>query len=283
VNQIFPRIDTLPGIEAELNYLAPMTERPQTYTYEPPAGTPRTNIQPEPHRVSIKSIRPILGLVSLDREGFAVVNHPSAVQDFFNEEEVKAVYYPEAEALLKAATGADRVFIFDATTRRRDEGTANVAGQPRQPVLRVHVDHTAKSGPERVRYWMGADAEELLHGRTQIINLWRPTRGPVFDSPLAVADARSVAPTDLVPSDLIYPDRVGETYGVSYNPAHRWFYLPEMRRDEVLLLKCFDSAVDGRARFAPHTAFIDPTTPNSALPRESIELRALVFHNRRDG
>ena len=79
-------------------------------------------------------------------------------------------------------------------------------------------------------------------------------------------------------SDLIYPHRVGETYGVKYNPAHRWFYIPEMRTDEVLLLKCYDSELDGRARFLPHTAFIDPTTPSDAPPRESIELRTLVFH-----
>jgi hypothetical protein len=93
-----------------------------------------------------------------------------------------------------------------------------------------------------------------------------------------VCDAKSVAPDDLVPSDLVYERRVGETYSVKYNPAHRWFYAPEMRRDEVLLLKCCDTKDDGRARFMPHTAFTDPTTPPDAPPRESIELRTLVFH-----
>ena len=91
-------------------------------------------------------------------------------------------------------------------------------------------------------------------------------------------DAQSVRPEDLVPSDLVYPNRVGETYSVTFDPEHRWYYVPEMRADEVLLLKCYDSKTDGRARFAPHTAFADPTTPPDAAPRESIELRALVFH-----
>jgi len=118
----------------------------------------------------------------------------------------------------------------------------------------------------------------LLRGRVQVINLWRPIRGPLRDAPLAVCDASSVAPGDLVPSDLVYQNRVGETYGVTYNPAHRWFYVPEMQPDEALLLKCFDSEVDGRARFAPHTAFEDPTAPADVLPRESIEIRTLVFH-----
>ena len=81
-----------------------------------------------------------------------------------------------------------------------------------------------------------------------------------------------------MPSDLVYPDRVGETYSVRYSPRHRWFYLPAMQPEEVLLLKCYDSATDGRARFAPHSAFLDPAAPPDAPPRESIELRALVFH-----
>jgi hypothetical protein len=118
----------------------------------------------------------------------------------------------------------------------------------------------------------------LLKGRVQIINLWRPIRGPLQDAPLAVCDARTVKFDELVGSDLIYPNRVGETYSVKYNPEHRWFYVPEMTADEILLLKCFDSQTDGRARFAPHTAFVDPTTPANAAPRESIELRTLVFH-----
>jgi hypothetical protein len=193
---------------------------------------------------------------------------------------VRAVYYPEAEEALKQATEADRVFIFDHTVRRRVPGAEDRRTGPRQPATRVHVDHTAKSGPQRVRDWFPEEAEQLLRGRVQIINLWRPIRGPLRDAPLAVCDAQTVSPNDLVPSDLIYPHRVGEIYGVKYNPAHRWFYVAEMRADEVLLLKCYDSELDGRARFLPHTAFIDPTTPSDAPPRESIELRALVFHTK---
>jgi hypothetical protein len=131
-----------------------------------------------------------------------------------------------------------------------------------------------------VRDFLGAEAEELLKGRVQVINLWRPIRGPLRDAPLAVCDASSVAPGDLVPSDLVYRDRVGETYAVNYNPEHRWFYVPEMQPDEALLLKCFDSETDGRARFMPHTAFDDPTAPDDVAPRESIELRTFVFHAR---
>src|SRR5262249_49365375 len=115
-------------------------------------------------------------------------------------------------------------------------------------------------------------------GRVQVINVWRPIRGPLLDTPLAVCDASSVKPEQLIPSDLVYKQRVGETYSVTFDPRHRWFYVPELGTDEALLLKRYDSQTDGRARFAPHTAFSDPTTPAGAPPRESIEIRALVFH-----
>ena len=217
--------------------------------------------------------------LSLDREGFALVRQESAVKDFYNDDEIEAVYYPEAERLIKAATGADRVFIFDHTVRKRVPGAADVRDARSAPARRAGSCRShRKSGPHRVRDLIPDEAEELLKGRVQIINLWRPIKGPLLDSPLAVCDARTVKPDDLVPSDLVYPHRVGETYSVKYNPEHQWFYVPQMTADEILLLKCFDSKTDGRAGFAPHSAFADPTTPADAAPRESIELRTLVFH-----
>jgi hypothetical protein len=269
----------LPHVEAELNYLAPTTERPRNYTFEPPAGVSRSNTTREARRVPIHSARPVASEISLDREGFAVLRHASEVRDFYDEDELRRVYYAEAERLIADATGASKVFVFDHTLRRRVQGVDDRApGAPRLPATSVHVDHTATSGPQRVRDFFGDEADELLRGRVQVINLWRPIRGPLRDAPLAVCDARTVAAGDLVASDLVYQDRVGETYGVTYNPDHRWFYVPDMQPDEALLLKCYDSSTDGRARFAPHTAFEDPTAPADRLPRESIELRTLVFH-----
>ena len=272
-------VETLPWVEAELNYLEPTTGRPRTYTYDPPPGVPRTTTVNAPHSVQIADARPILSELSLDEEGFGLVHHRSAVRDFYDDAEVERVYYREAEQLLKELTGADRVHVFDHTVRRRVPGGEDRRGDaPRQPVPRVHVDHTEQSGPQRVRDLLPDEAEELLRGRVQIINLWRPIRGPLLDAPLAVCDARTVKPEQLVASDLVYQNRVGETYSVKFDPEHRWYYVPQMQTDEALLLKCYNSKTDGRARFAPHTAFADPTTPPDAPPRESIELRTLVFH-----
>jgi len=122
-----------------------------------------------------------------------------------------------------------------------------------------------------------SEAEELLKHRFAIINLWRPIRGPVLESPLTLCDAQSLAEEDLIPSDLKYPDRTGETYSITYNPQPQYYYFPRMQADEPVLIRCFDSARQGAARFSAHTGFDDPTSPPDAPPRESIEVRTLVF------
>jgi len=278
-------LDTAIGphtITATLNYLgltpaARAHDRPYTLAYAPTDGTPRSNIVAEPHAVPIRDIRSAGRTFSLDHEGFAVVQHTSAVTDFQDEQQIREIYYAEAERLMKEVTGADTVFVFDHTLRKRVPGLDDNRAGLRQPASRVHVDHTDKSGPQRMRDFLPDEAEELLRGRMQVINLWRPINHPVYDAPLAVADASTVPFADLVPADLIYPNRVGETYSIRFNPDHRWYYVEQQRPEEVLLLKCYDSRTDV-ARFAPHGAFLVPDAPADAPTRESIELRTFVFH-----
>jgi hypothetical protein len=275
-----PVIEKLPIVEAELSYLIPMVEKPVNYMYEPPTGIPRHNGKYETRKVPIRNARPIVQNLSLDREGFGFAVHHSNVQNFYDDAEIERVYYPEAEQLLKGVTGATTVVIFDHTLRnaqRLQQGENSI----KEPVKRVHNDFTAKSGYTRARLELAArgidNIDELLQQRFAVVNIWRPI-APVQESPLAVCDAQSIAPTDLVAGDLMYRDRVGETYAITYNPTHRWFYFPQMQRDEVIFIKCFDSAENGRARFAAHTGFDEPTSPSDAPPRESIELRAFVFY-----
>jgi hypothetical protein len=142
----------------------------------------------------------------------------------------------------------------------------------------VHVDYTAKSGPQRVKDLLGErEAARLAASGARIlqVNVWRPIRGPVQRSPLALADAASVKPQDLIATDQIFPDRIGEIYHLAHDHAQRWYYAPAMTPDEVLLIKGWDSVDDGRARFTPHGAFELPDTTD-APPRESIEVRTLV-------
>jgi hypothetical protein len=213
----------------------------------------------------------------LDQHGFQLIRHETRVKNFYDELEVKTTYYPEVEYLVRTLTGATRVLAFDHNVRC---GTLAQQGKSgvREPAKTVHNDYTLKSGPQRVRDLLPTEeAEELLQCRFAVINVWRPIRGPVQESPLAVCDARSIAQEDFVPTDLVYRDRKGEVYSVAFNPSHHWFYFPSMQTTEALLLKCYDSADDGRARFTAHSAFDDPTTPPNAPARESIEARTLAF------
>jgi len=276
--------ESLPHIRAALNYLAATSEKPVTYAYQPPPGVPWSSAEADEHATVIHNLRPAASEFALDEVGFKLLTHRSAVKDFWDEEEIKRVYYPESIHLLKRVAGASEARVFDHTLRRRVPGKNDRStGIPRQPASLVHVDQTAASGAARLRVAYPDEADELLRRRVAIVNLWRPITSPVLDAPLAVCDARSVAAKDLIASELVYRDRRGETYNLAYNPGQRWFYAPEMRADEVLLLKCFDSRDDGAvSRFAPHTAFTNPTAPADAPPRESIELRTFLIFGEDD-
>lgn len=261
-------------IHGELNYLVPMPERAWRYEEVPP-GPLETNMHYEAQSVAIENAR-LAPPLSLDREGFQFEAHETAVRDFFDSDEVTRVYDAEVTALLKARTGARHILIFDHTIRRRMPAEDRLGGV-RLPATRVHVDYTEKSAPRRVRDLLPDEADGLLARRFAFINVWRPIGDTVRDTPLALCDARSVAARDLVPADLIYRERTGEIYYATFNARHRWLYVPEMRPQEVILLKNYDSAKDGRARFTPHAAFLDSTAPAAARPRESIEVRAIAF------
>ena len=263
-------------VTAGLNYQAEATPRPVTYLCEPPVGVPRNSGRQAEHRVAIRNGRQELDKLSLDTNGFVLTQHETAVRDFYDPEEVKAVYYPEVERLLKKATGAERVLIFDHTVRNPELAERGEKGsQP--PVKAVHNDYSFKSAPRRVRDHLPEEAARLLKNRFAEINVWRPIRGPIESSPLALCDARSLGVEDIVLTDLVYTDRVGEVLTFLYNPRHRWYYFPQMERNEAVLLKCYDSRDDGRARLTAHTSFEDPNSPSDAPPRESIEVRALLF------
>ncbi len=270
-----PDADARKRVEAAMSYLEPTGEKPISATYGPDSTLHTHTGTYTDHVVSIANARGERAEHTLDREGFRLADHPTAVSDFYDEDEVRAVYYPELEALVKAETGCTRTFIFDHTRRAGTEEIRE-ARKVRGPVRHVHNDYTEWSGPERLRNMMGEEAEDLLKKRFQVIQVWRGTRGPILSSPLGIIDARSIAPRDLIVTERNYPNRRGEIYHLAYNPDHRWVYFPKMARDEALVFKCYDSRADV-ARFTAHCAFTDPTTPADAPPRESMEARTLAF------
>lgn len=266
------------AVRATLNYLHRTDRRPYLYMFDPPEGVAPAwgEVHPVPD-VPVHNGRLLRQPPSLDANGFEFHIQDTAVTDFYDSDQVAKIYYPEIERLLAAITGAEKIVIFDHTLRSIEKFKAGIKGM-RPPTMNIHNDYTESSGPERVRdHLPPEEAERRLAHRFLEINVWRPIRGPLQDNPLAVCDSSTLAADDLMASDLIYPDRVTETYSVAYSPAHRWFYYPKMQRNEALVFKGFDSDTAAKTRFTPHTAFNDPTAPADRLPRESIEVRALAF------
>ena len=273
-------LDTEPAIgsvTAELSFISPDGTSPVYYASK--AGDRDGALRLAEYTrqaVEIHDARARRPPFTLDRNGYELIDHASAVSDFFAEEQRKAVWEPEVEALIKAHTGAARVFVFDHTLRA-DSPELRETKQVREPASVVHNDYTDKSAPTRLRAFLPDEAEALMARRFAIVQVWRPLDRPVESAPLAVCDAQSTDAADLIPTERRARDRVGEVMQVRYNPAQRWYYYPRIRPDEALLLKTFDSATDGRARFVAHSAFDDPNTPPGAPPRESIETRAFAF------
>ena len=230
----------------------------------------------EIRKAAVRNGRTAIGDYSIEEEGFEFLSHKTSIKDFFDKTELESIYYPEIEALIQKVTGASRVIVFDHTLRTGDR-EKQVEKEIREPVKAVHNDYTEDSAPQRVRDLLPEEAGKLLEHRFQVVQVWRPVHIPAERSPLGICDARSIAKEDLLRTELHYGDRVGEIYHIAYNPAHQWFYFPAMQPDEALVFKCYDSLADSRARFTAHSAFEDPTTPDNAPPRESIEARALVF------
>jgi hypothetical protein len=281
--------DSLPAVEGQLSFLAPGDGPVEVRVYPPSSGLATLRPASVRHTVPIRDARPIADRLRLDEHGFELHTRPTAFADFYDEAAVRERYYPEVESVLRAITGALAVIAFDHNVRSAARAARGEVGV-RLPVDQAHNDYTEASGPKRKREVLdGARHADLADRRVAFVNLWRPIVGPVVDNPLAVCEAGSVAPADLVATDIHHfgeddlktPRHSGQIYSVRHNPAHRWFYVSAMRPDEFLLLKGYDSKADGRARFMPHTGFVNPARPAEFVPRESIETRTLVVFDER--
>jgi hypothetical protein len=267
-----------PAVRATLNYSVDNGRPPDYYFYEPDPGMELNPPGTDVREVEIHNGWPEVDSLSADREGFELHPFGADFDAYDDEGAVHQNFYPMVIDFVKRHTGARRVVVFDHTIRKRLPADLKVQTTVQRPaVLLVHSDYTVDSGPQRVRDIMGEEAEALLQGRVAFYNVWKPLRETVHELPLAMCDARSHHPDDMLRMDLKYRERTGEIYVMRHSPAHRWLYFPEMQAQHALLLKTYDSETDGRARFMGHTAFEDPTTPPDAPKRESIEVRTMAF------
>lgn len=267
-----------PPVRATLNYSVDNGIPPDYYFYEPDPGVKLNPPGTDLKEVEIHDAWSKRHSISLDREGFELHEFDPSFKDFDDDGLIKRVFYQQVDAFVKAHTGAKRVEIFDHTIRKRLPADLKQQTEVKRPaVLLVHSDYTVKSGPQRVRDIVPEDAEQLLQGRVAFYNVWKPLYSTVEELPLAMCDATTSEPQDMLRMDLKYLDRTGEIYVMRYSPNHRWMYFPRMEAHHALMLKTYDSATDGRCRFMGHSAFEHPETPVGATKRESIEVRTMAF------
>jgi len=228
------------------------------------------------HRVTIHDLRPELGELALERNGFVVVDEPTDVTDFADKDEL-ARYCRQTEALVQRLTGADKVISFGPVIRTNATG----AHGHNQPAHGAHVDYGLRTVSDFTRDMLPAEeAERRLEGRFMLINVWRPIV-MVESAPLAVCDARTVRREDLFDSEVVgglgdFNRRSLWGFNLAYTPDHRWCWVPHMQPWEALVFKLFDSDPDA-VQFTAHSAFEDPNTPPDAAPRQSIELRTIAY------
>ena len=231
---------------------------------------------PDDHEVSITDARPFREELTIARNGFVLLQHRSAVQDFFDQRQVDEVLAPEVIDLACRLNGAVKAFAFGPVARSDDPDSIH----GRLPAFGAHVDYGRRTIEDITRSTLGDEADHWLSKRVVLMNFWRPI-ATVYRSPLALCDASTVDPGDLHPSEvrggLLDPDRPPlHGFNFSYNPAHRWYYTPRMQPDELYAFKLYDSDA-ARPQWTGHTAFVDPETPPDAPPRQSMEIRTISF------
>ena len=266
------------SVRATMNYSVDNGRRLDTYFYEPEPPVEPNPPGTEAREVLIHDGWPRASAFSVDREGFELHDFAPGFASFEDDAAIKSAFYVQIIAYVKAHTGAQRVEVFDHTIRKRLPADLSAQTTVQRPaVLVVHSDYTEQSGPQRLRDLLPAEAETLLTRRVAFYNVWKPLRARVEELPLAMCDASTQVPEDLLTMDLKYRERTGEIHVMRANPAHRWNYFPGMDASQALLLKTYDSETDGRARFMFHSAFEHPHTAPDAKPRESIEVRVMAF------
>lgn len=272
-------------ISAYLSYIEPSNVTPISYAYEPPVGIPWESAKYKSVLVDIVDGRSMPGSPKLEAEGFELWSAQTQVTDFQDRDQIRETYYGECIELALQVTRGSRAYVFDHLLRRRERDRSPLSfGKRGADGLtavngRIHNDYSERSGSRRLEMVLPDAKDRESITSFSIINIWRSIKGPILDTPLALCDARSVSPSDLVVSEVMYPNRTGEIYAMTHSNTHRWAYFSQMDRHEAVVFKQFDSRTQGVARFVPHAAFDLPAIPPDAPLRESIEVRCLVVYD----
>jgi hypothetical protein len=264
-------------VRGRVNYTAPMTARPRYHAND----ASRDVLVLDSREIEVRDARVSASPPSLEREGFVLVRHTSAVSDFRDAAEVRAVHAVEIERLVASLSGADRAVVSSPGVLRFGERSPESGRlNNSRPARFVHVDVSASTAATFAERSRPKDDPRAIK-RFAHYNVWRVLTPPPQDVPLTVCDARSVAAEDLVAADAVFdnpgqPEWSFEGLVVRFNPRHRWFYFSNMSPAEAIVFKTFDSEPSA-PRHVPHSAFDDATCPADVPPRTSIEMRAIAY------
>ncbi|KAI8949221.1 hypothetical protein F4801DRAFT_553847 [Xylaria longipes] len=258
----------------------PAHERPYELLFQPPGSSfPVSNYSViQVPNVPIYDLRSLKDKLSLDREGFLVADIDTSMEyeDYFDQDKLKTTYMPKIKTFLKEKLGVRAVYVHECVIRQSG-GKGGHSGSFGKPVPNVHTDYTHDYALKLLEQLTGdkAQAEAIKSSRIQMLNIWKPLRGPVRSWPLALCDLRSLNREDVIPFDEVHAKGVLESQQVAYSPSQKWYYLPNQNPNEIIVFKSMDTAVRGEVA---HGSFYDPKCPNDGPARESIELRILVVY-----
>ena len=270
-------------IKVNLKFVVSQNSKPYFESSALTGDIPKIYFKTEWKSIDIQDLRSENNIekFTIDSNGFELLQHETKVRDLHDDNQIHNEYTDELKNLLIDITGADGAEVFDYTRRSDNKAGAKNADGLRLPADRVHIDYTDYSGPKRAIEILGKEKYNKIldsGGRIVQLNVWRPINGPVKRSPIAFADASTIPKEDLVATDQIFYDRVGEIYHLLYSDKQKWKWVSLMADNEVLLLKGWDTLNDGRARYTPHGSFSLPEQKDSDSPRESIEARVFIYY-----
>jgi len=240
----------------------------------------------KPTHMTIQDLRGKENMFDLDVNGFEVQEYHGVVDTVFDEQsEDKSRYFNEIIDILKKRLNAAHVVIFNHRFRHRsvplnDEQCDLIH---RNPLFFPHVDNDTPEAYVTMKNAIGEEeAKKVMGKRFQIINVWRPIgSSPIVNFPLTICDYQSLdVSKDVHVSEVRGSIVTGAVCMISHHcpEAQKWYYMSEMKSNQMFLFKNFDSKSDV-AQFGPHTAFICENTPLTDMEQCSLELRCLVFYD----
>lgn len=267
-------------VKARINYVDKGARDPTTYYVDPPQGVPICSVVDDPREVTITDVREVDRRFTIEEDGFSFIKLPTDFRDHDDIDAVRARHYPQMKEITADLLGRKVAAVFDHAVRRHPnpDATLRGGGTIRQPLHRVHCDFTPDSARQQLVRSLGGEARAWLDRPFAMVNYWRPISGPLRDDPLAICAPRSVNADDLVRVRHVHGYGDSEVYGVAHNPYHRWYYMSDMEPEDALFFKVYDATAND-VLVAPHTAFSLPSPPAPVPPRESFELRLMVFYD----